>query len=472
MAIFQRKYLDKRTGLQRKAKNWTGQYLDAFGVRQRVTLSTDKTAARQMLAELERQVELEKAGLMPINPAHASQSLREHAGDFIAHLENTGRTGKHIRSTARHLEELTGVCNFRLPKDVNSVAFMAHIQALRASGLGFRILNQRIQAVKQFMAWMVRESRAISNPLAYVKRFNEAAERRHERRALAPTELKALIEATVAHGEPWRGLTGLDRGMLYLAAYQTGFRVSELASLTPESFSFEGEQPQVCCKAAYAKNRQQANQPLPNAHLRPWIATKIKNKPLWGGTWIERAADMIRRDANLARSLWLERMEPAEANSDFLLDSNEGKLDFHALRHTFITHLERSGVRPKVIQKLARHSCITLTLGRYSHADMRDLGQAVAAIGFGEGESGKGNSLPTLLAPLLAPKPDTNRQFLTQNDTCHKEDEFRGNLSEKPENQGNSADFKGLNLSAPGEIRTPDRRIRNPLLYPAELRGL
>ena len=69
MAIFQRKYLDKRTGLQRKAKNWTGQYLDAFGVRQRVTLSTDKTAARQMLAELERQVELEKAGLSPINPA-------------------------------------------------------------------------------------------------------------------------------------------------------------------------------------------------------------------------------------------------------------------------------------------------------------------------------------------------------------------------------------------------------------------
>ena len=99
MAIFQRKYLDKRTGLQRKAKNWTGQYLDAFGVRQRVTLSTDKTAARQMLAELERQVELEKAGLAPTNPAHASRPLQEHASEFITHLANNGRTQIHIRKT-------------------------------------------------------------------------------------------------------------------------------------------------------------------------------------------------------------------------------------------------------------------------------------------------------------------------------------------------------------------------------------
>jgi hypothetical protein len=29
-----------------------------------------------------------------------------------------------------------------------------------------------------------------------------------------------------------------------------------------------------------------------------------------------------------------------------------------------------------------------------------------------------------------------------------------------------------LDLSAPGWIRTSDRRIRSPMLYPAELRGL
>ena len=39
--------------------------------------------------------------------------------------------------------------------------------------------------------------------------------------------------------------------------------------------------------------------------------------------------------------------------------------DFHSNRHTFITTLERSGVRPKVAQTLARHSDIRLTLGIY-----------------------------------------------------------------------------------------------------------
>ena len=39
---------------------------------------------------------------------------------------------------------------------------------------------------------------------------------------------------------------------------------------------------------------------------------------------------------------------------------------FHALRHTFITNLARSGVHPKTAQSLARHSTITLTMDRYS----------------------------------------------------------------------------------------------------------
>jgi hypothetical protein len=44
-----------------------------------------------------------------------------------------------------------------------------------------------------------------------------------------------------------------------------------------------------------------------------------------------------------------------------------GFVDFHALRHTFITHLAQSGVHPKVAQDLARRSDINLTMSRYSH---------------------------------------------------------------------------------------------------------
>ena len=41
--------------------------------------------------------------------------------------------------------------------------------------------------------------------------------------------------------------------------------------------------------------------------------------------------------------------------------------DFHALRHTFITRLARSGVAPAVAKSLARHSGPTLTMDHQTH---------------------------------------------------------------------------------------------------------
>ena len=44
----------------------------------------------------------------------------------------------------------------------------------------------------------------------------------------------------------------------------------------------------------------------------------------------------------------------------------------HALRHTFVTNLYKSGVSPKVIQSLARHSTIGLTMDTYTHIGLYD----------------------------------------------------------------------------------------------------
>jgi len=51
-------------------------------------------------------------------------------------------------------------------------------------------------------------------------------------------------------------------------------------------------------------------------------------------------------------------------------------IDFHALRHTYIRgSCRRSSA--KVAQHLARHSTVTLTLGRYAHAAAYDVAAAV-----------------------------------------------------------------------------------------------
>lgn len=51
--------------------------------------------------------------------------------------------------------------------------------------------------------------------------------------------------------------------------------------------------------------------------------------------------------------------------------------DFHALRHTFISQMARSGVHPSKAKELARHSTITLTMDVYSHVETEELRKAL-----------------------------------------------------------------------------------------------
>ena len=53
-------------------------------------------------------------------------------------------------------------------------------------------------------------------------------------------------------------------------------------------------------------------------------------------------------------------------------DSAGRVVDFHGLRHTFIIQLNQAGVPPKVIQALARHSTISLTMDNYTHLELHD----------------------------------------------------------------------------------------------------
>jgi integrase len=55
-------------------------------------------------------------------------------------------------------------------------------------------------------------------------------------------------------------------------------------------------------------------------------------------------------------------------------------LDFHRLRHTFITLGAQTGIAPKVLMDLARHSDINLTMGVYSPTAVADRAKALESI--------------------------------------------------------------------------------------------
>jgi integrase len=149
--------------------------------------------------------------------------------------------------------------------------------------------------------------------------------------------------------------------------------------------------PTVRIDAANEKARRGAVLPLPPdvaLVLRKFLCDIPADMLLWPGRWAaqKRAGQFLKRDLEAARNEWLSSLpdndkESAE-QSDFLrYEDSDGRFaDFHALRNTFLSRLGRSGASPKVMQKLARHSTVELTLGRYTHVNLHDLNAAVEAL--------------------------------------------------------------------------------------------
>ncbi|MFL5243883.1 MAG: site-specific integrase [Gemmataceae bacterium] len=182
--------------------------------------------------------------------------------------------------------------------------------------------------------------------------------------------MTAILRVASA-GSVVRRMAGPNRATLYAVAGYTGLRASELASLTPESFDLTSDPPTVTVQAAYSKHRRQDVLPLhPSlvALLFPWLASKPAAERVWPGNWAKgkQAGLMLRHDLKAAGIPYV--------------DESGRFADFHALRHTFITNMVKSGVSPKAAQSLARHSTIYLTMNVYTTLTVNDQASALASL--------------------------------------------------------------------------------------------
>ena len=371
-----------------QSKVWTGRYRNERGALVEVRLSNSKSAADLMLHELKRKAELARVGLRNPFELQLARPLLEHLAEFKAHLQARGVTAGHCQQVYHRAERILRECGFRFIDDMKASPVEMVLTRLRAEGRGQQTLNFYLQSVKQFCRWLVADRRTGENWLAHMRGGNVAVDRRLERRELAQLEIEWLLKASRL-GPPRHLLSGESRHLLYATALGTGFRASELASLTPRDFDLTAEDPTVRIQARFEKVRRGNTLPLPAqlvTLLRPCLADRPLDAPLWPGKWAlqKRASKLIKADLELARRMWIddapdgssERVQ-RESSDTLKYRSSEGQADFHALRHTFLTRLGRSGAHPRVMMELARHSSVELTLGRYTHTSLRDL---VAAI--------------------------------------------------------------------------------------------
>jgi integrase len=418
------------------SRKWYGEYRDADGTLQCDPLSTDKTAAGQMLAELVRKTELKKANIIDPFEAHRKRSLAEHLAEWETSLLASGATRKHVAQTVASARRIIEACRFVFPADLSASRvqhFLADLRerrrnlppldpaklkytkaelaellgvtpaavaalvrrhrlavtgngkarrypletaealrSLRTRGRSIKTSNLYLDSVKQFASWLVQDRRMPDNPLAHLSGGNVRLDRRHDRRTLTPEELRSVIQSAGQSEREFRGLSGEDRAMLYSVACVSGFRASELAILCPDAFDFDDQTPTVALAAKDAKNGRTAIQPLPPdvvGVMREYLDGRPADQPIWPGTWADKAAEMFSADLETA-------------GIPYVVAGTDGPLyaDFHALRHSFIAMLDRSGATLKEAMQLARHSDPRLTMAVYGRAQLHDLGQAVGRL--------------------------------------------------------------------------------------------
>jgi integrase len=383
-----------------RARKWYGEYRDAEGRLRRVPLASDKQAAHQLLARCVKEAERGQAGMIDPFGEQRCRPLKGHVEDYQRYLSGKGDCPDHITLTIARIRRTLDGCEFKCIGDINPggvIEWLAEVRKATGAAhterksISIATRNGYLTALKGFCRWLVNDGRTGHDPIVHVARLNPKPDIRRERRALLPDEFACLLHTTRPSANEFRGLTGEDRYMLYATAVGTGLRASELASLTPALFDLDTGLPVVHVKAAYTKNRDDATQPLAPVlakALRLYLAGKPPGRPVWPGTWVERAAVMFRKDLAAARLEWIananseEQQRTRRENADFLSyqDKQEQVLDFHALRHSFITMLARGGIHPKVAQTLARHSTITLTMDRYAHVALSDRAAAVECL--------------------------------------------------------------------------------------------
>ncbi len=394
---------EDRTGIRIEASTWTVQYVDEHGHPQRLAGGRDYDAAMQLGREHERRAMQRREGLIdPTQERHAKaarQPIAEHAAAYAAFLTAGERTTKHVRTVERHLAAILSRCGMERLSDLRAPAVLSAVAAIRQGvPLGEKkqrpaslaTCNAHLRSIKGFARWLHRQRLTAEDALLGLPLFNAATDRRHIRREMSAAEVQRLLDVTERRTLPEHGAPGPTRAMCYRVAAATGFRASELRSLTRESFDLEASPPTCTVEAAYSKRRRRDVQPLPEALvelLRAWLSGFEPGRPVFEGIAGDTAR-MLRSDLAAARAEWLdeagsEAERQGREQTDFLLyrDHRGHVSDFHSMRVLFVSRVVAGGASVKVAQSLARHSTPVLTMNVYSRAALHDVAGAVEGLG-------------------------------------------------------------------------------------------
>jgi integrase len=355
--------------------------------------TTDKRIAHVKLEALVSDFEKEAAGLLPSRPIREAreQPLQSLCEAFLADIKGgvSVATVKRYTSTLRIVRIEAGWTHLR---HVTAAAFTDWLKHSRRRA---KTCNDYLAIWARFFDWLRRRRMVNENPLEFHEGVDASKTAREYRRALTEAEGLRLLLTTP------RG----PRYLCYRLALESGIRPGELRRLRvadvmcgseqgagakgapdraePEARAGLGREesssgpqarpsaatlgPCVRIPASISKNGKTSVQPISTelaALLRAWIPTDSPPFALVFPRCVPKCATFY-RDLACAG---IERV-----------DALGRRMDMHALRKTFGTHLVLAGVEPRVVMELMRHSDLKLTMKTYMDAAQL-AGPVIAAV--------------------------------------------------------------------------------------------
>jgi integrase len=405
---------------------------------------SDEASARQILANAVKRTQHLRSGIMTEQEVrigdHSRSSLEAHVEDFLEHLKAKTVRGKrvslaHRENVKRQLEILGIDCKYTRLSDITRESMERWMNRAEKDGLGPRTRNTYRSAILSFTNWCVESDRLGRNPLAKLCKADENEDRRRTRRALSEDELRRLLVAARLRPLAVYGLDsvplpegqrkghkswhkellrfeilesavqkarvilkddpaliaelewlGRERSLIYKTLALTGLRKNELASITTGQTFLDEKRPYLELMAKNEKAGRGAKIPL-RSDLADDIRTFMSDKlgKLQAGARKQNLPIPVRLPINMPlfdipnglvnifdRDIVAAGIEKT--------DELGRTVDVHALRHSFGTHLSKSGVMPRTVQAAMRHSSIHLSMNLYTDPSLLDIGQAVDAL--------------------------------------------------------------------------------------------
>lgn len=362
----------------RKCDHYTIEYRDAAGRRQRVKGYKDRTATRQLAAQLERAQARGETGLFNPFKEKLALPIAEHLQAYVDDQKASGRDDKYISNVERRIEIVADGARWRTLNDITASSFLhwrARAKADPRKGTSKRFtdvsaatLNQYLEACRAFTNWCAATERMpgvpvgggkmIATALSGVAKVDGADRRR--RRALTDEQAGKVL-----------GVAG-ERALVYRVGMNLGLRFSEIAALQWGDLQLNAIKPYVQLRAEDTKAKRADRLPIP-ASLAEALR---KQKPMGASDGARVFPDLPSH--KVAIKLW--KADLAAVGIPYIDDQGK-QVDFHAgTRTTLGTRLAREGVGVAIAMRRMRHTDARLTLKTYVDDEVLAQDQAGAAL--------------------------------------------------------------------------------------------